>query len=47
MTNQLYELVPICVIDEIDINIIDRDELMEIYNFVSGNDEEGAVPLDS
>lgn len=46
MTNQLYELVPQCIMDEIDINLIDRDELMQIYSFVSGNDEEGSVPLD-
>ena len=48
MFNQLQELVPNCLIDEVDMNLIDRDLLMEIYEFVRGDVEgEGSIPLDS
>ena len=49
MYNQLEELVPKCIIDPIDINIIDRDTLMDMYMFVRGDSEvdDSAIPLDS
>ena len=49
MANQLQELVPACIIDDIDMNFIDRDMLMEIYSFVGGDTVEGdgSIPLDS
>ena len=49
MFDQLEVLVPKCIIDPIDINLIDRDMLMEIYEFVRGDEKEveGSVPLDS
>jgi|TARA_R100000084_G_scaffold42448_3_gene17318 hypothetical protein len=49
MTDQLYHLVPACIIDEVDINLIDRDTIMEIYEFVRGDavEGDGSIPLDS
>ena len=48
MYDQLETLVPKCLIDEVDMNLIDRDLLMEIYEFVRGDVEgEGSIPLDS
>lgn len=49
MYDQLETLVPQCLIDEVDMNLIDRDLLMEIYEFVRGDDIEGdgSIPLDS
>ena len=48
MTDQLQELVPACIIDDIDMNLIDRDMLMEIYYFVRGDvlEGDGSIPLD-
>ena len=49
MTDQLEVLVPACIIDDVDINFIDRDMLMEIYSFVRGDavEGDGSIPLDS
>jgi|TARA_X000001382_G_scaffold110540_3_gene87124 hypothetical protein len=49
MEDQIRDLVPPCLMDETDLNHIDRDTLMDIFDFVRGNSEEpeGAVPLDS
>ena len=48
MENQIMSLVPPCILEEqFNIDLLDRDELMEIFEFVRGDDPEGAVPLDS
>ena len=49
MFDQLEVLVPKCIIDDVDMNLIDRDTLMEIYDFVRGDEAEGdgSIPLDS
>ena len=49
MEDQIRDLVPPCLMDDTDLNLIDRDTLMEIFDFVRGTTEEpeGAVPLDS
>lgn len=48
MEHQIRTLVPPCILDEgVSIDLLDRDELMEIYEFIRGDDPEGAVPLDS
>ena len=49
MEDQIRELVPPCLMEDTDLNLIDRDTLMEIFDFVRGTSEEpeGAVPLDS
>lgn len=51
MEDQIRDLVPPCLMDETDLNHIDRDTLMAIFDFVrgTGGDEEheGAIPLDS
>lgn len=48
MNHQIAEWVPKCILDEdIDVNMLTSDELREIYVFVVGQDEEGAVPLES
>jgi len=49
MEDQIRDLVPPCLMDETDLNLIDRDTLMDIFDFVRGTDDEpeGAVPLDS
>lgn len=48
MENQILSLIPPCIMQEdFDMNLLDRDELMEIFEFVRGDDPEGAVPLDS
>ena len=48
MEDQIRTLVPPCLMEETDLNLIDRDTLMEIFDFVRGNEEpEGAIPLDS
>lgn len=49
MFDQLEVLVPKCIIDDVDMNLIDRDTLMEIYDFVRGDETEGdgSIPLDS
>ena len=49
MFDQLEILVPKCIIDDVDMNLIDRDTLMEIYDFVRGDEAEGdgSIPLDS
>lgn len=46
MNHQIRTLVPPCLIDDIDINLIDSMQLMEIFDFVRGGDAEGSVPLD-
>tara|TARA_Y100001938_G_C8074596_1_gene425211 strand:- start:124 stop:465 length:342 start_codon:yes stop_codon:yes gene_type:complete len=46
MDRQIRTLVPPCLIDEVDINLIDSMTLMEIFDFVRGGDAEGSVPLD-
>ena len=46
MDSQIRELVPPCLIDDIDINLIDSMTLMDIFDFVRGGDREGSVPLD-
>jgi len=47
--DQIRDMVPSCLVDEVDMNLIDRDDLMEIFDFVRGGEDtpEGAVPLDS
>jgi len=49
MEDQIRDLVPPCLMEETDLNLIDRDTLMAIFDFVRGGEEyeEGAVPLDS
>ena len=49
MEDQIRYLVPPCLMEETDLNHIDRDTLMDIFDFVRGTSEEpeGAVPLDS
>lgn len=49
MEDQIRDLVPPCLMEETDLNFIDRDTLMDIFDFVRGTDgdSEGAVPLDS
>ena len=48
MESQILSLVPPCILDEgCNMDLLDRDELMEIFEFVRGDDPEGAVPLDS
>ena len=44
---EMRTLVPPCLMDDVDINLIDRDLLMEVYEFIRGGEPEGAVPLDS
>lgn len=46
-TDQIARLVPPCLPEDISVDELDSDELMEVYNFVKGGDEEGAVPLAS
>ena len=47
MEMQIRTLVPPCLMNDVDINLIDRDLLMEVYEFIRGGEPEGAVPLDS
>jgi hypothetical protein len=48
INNQMREMIPPCLPSDFDINMLDRDELMEIFSFIRAVDEpEGAVPLDS
>ena len=47
MQDQIHRLVPPCILDgNLDINVLDRDELMDIFNFVRGEEQDGAIPLD-
>ena len=40
-------MIPPCLPEGFDVNMLDKDELMLIFNFVRGLDEpEGAIPLD-
>ena len=44
----IMSLVPPCILEDgFNMDLLDRDELMEIFEFVRGDDPEGAVPLDS
>ena len=48
VTAQMRDMIPPCLPDDFDVNMLDKDELMIIFNFVRGIDEpEGAIPLDS
>ena len=47
LDDQIRQLVPPCLPDELDINDLDATELMLVYNFVKGGDPEGSVPLAS
>ena len=48
INSQMKEMIPPCLPDGFDINTLDKDELMMIFNFVRGIGEpEGAIPLDS
>ncbi len=46
MDQQIRTLVPPCLIDDLDINLIDSMDLMLIFDFIRGGDAEGSVPLD-
>lgn len=47
ITAQMAEMIPPCLPDDFDVNMLDKEELMTIFNFVRGIDEpEGAIPLD-
>lgn len=47
LEEQMARLIPPCLLAEgVDINILNRDELMEVFNFVRGEEQEGAIPLD-
>tara|TARA_R110000824_G_scaffold144873_3_gene313040 strand:+ start:1766 stop:2113 length:348 start_codon:yes stop_codon:yes gene_type:complete len=44
---QITNMIPPCLPEGFDVNMLDKDELMLIFNFVRGLDEpEGAIPLD-
>ena len=46
MSSQMERLIPPCILDEnVDINSLDSDELMTIFTFIRGEDQEGSVPL--
>jgi len=47
MDDQIRRMVPPCIVEPkgFDINLLDSGELMTIYNFVRGEEQEGAVPL--
>jgi hypothetical protein len=46
--DQIREWTPACIMDEdIDVNSLTFDELTTILNFIRGDDQEGAVPLES
>ena len=48
VNSQMREMIPPCLPDDFDVNMLDKDELLEVFNFVRGIDEpEGAIPLDS
>lgn len=48
MEDQILTLVPPCILDkDFNVEMLDRNELMEVFEFVRGDDPEGAVPLDS
>ena len=48
MGHQIAEWVPNCILDkDIDINMLTSDEVREMYVFIVGQDEEGAIPLES
>lgn len=48
VTTQMRDMIPPCLPDDFDVNMLDKDELMEVFNFVRGIGEpEGAIPLDS
>jgi len=48
LESQIYALVPPCILEEnFNMDLLDRDELMEVFEFIRGDDPEGAVPLDS
>mgnify|MGYP003652070071 CR=1 FL=1 len=48
MNHQISEWVPNCILDEdIDVNMLTSEEMRTIYVFVVGQDEEGAIPLES
>jgi hypothetical protein len=46
-SSQMRDMIPPCLPEGFDINMLDKDDLMDIFSFVRGMDEpEGAVPLD-
>mgnify|MGYP003108820056 FL=1 len=48
VNSQITEMIPPCLPDDFDVNMLDKDELMQVFNFVRGIGEpEGAIPLDS
>lgn len=48
VNSQIREMIPPCLPDDFDVNMLDKDELMQVFNFVRGIGEpEGAIPLDS
>ena len=45
---QMTEWVPKCILDEdFDVNMLTSTEMRKILGFVRGDDQEGAIPLDS
>ena len=43
---QMEAWIKPCILDEnVDINSLDSDELMTIFTFIRGEDQEGSVPL--
>jgi hypothetical protein len=47
ISSQMTKMVPACLPEDMDVNMLDKDELLLIFNFVRGIGEpEGAIPLD-
>tara|TARA_R110000744_G_scaffold26942_4_gene66038 strand:+ start:1409 stop:1756 length:348 start_codon:yes stop_codon:yes gene_type:complete len=47
VSSQMRDMIPPCLPEGFDVNMLDKDDLMEIFSFVRGIGEpEGAIPLD-
>ena len=47
MEDQIKEWIPNCFVDEVDVDSLTSEEIRKVLLFVRGDDEDGALPLES